>query len=207
MGDKKIYWILAIVLIVGAVLYFIFGKEEEIKNYPSSGTDIIAFGDSLVQGVGASSKDKNFVSLLSYKIGRPITNLGISGNTTKDGLSRLTEFDDYKPKVVLLLLGGNDYLRKVPIEETFINLGKIIEDLQDRGAVVILLGVRGGIIGDNFDTEFEKLEKKYKVAYVPDVLDGLITNPKYMSDAIHPNDAGYAKIVDRIYPILNKLIK
>ncbi len=201
-----IYFVIALVLFL--VLFFIFlNKDEKIKNYPSSGVDIIAFGDSLIEGVGASSEDKNLTSLLSRKIGRPIINLGVSGNTTGDGLARLSVFDKYKPKVVILLLGGNDYLKKIPQKETFSNLEKIISDLQKRGAVVLLLGIKGSVLGDKFESSFEELSEKYGTAYVSNVLSGLVANPQYMSDAIHPNDLGYQKMADRIYPELLKVLR
>ncbi|KND48224.1 MAG: acyl-CoA thioesterase I [Parcubacteria bacterium C7867-006] len=194
-------------LVLVCVLFLIFTNKQDIKNYPSKGVDIIAFGDSLIEGVGASSPDKNLISLLSKSIGKPIVNLGVSGNTTIDGLKRLSDLDNYKPKVIILLLGGNDYLRKIPIDETFDNLGKIISNLQDRGAVVLVLGVRGGLFSDKFESKFQDLSEKYNTAYVSDVLDGLFANTKYMSDAIHPNDLGYKKIEERVYPVLLKLIK
>ncbi len=108
---------------------------------------------------------------------------------------------------MLLLLGGNDYLRRVPPAQTFANMGKIIADLQSRGAVVLLLGIRGGLLQDNFAAEFETLAKKYHTAYVSDVLDGLLGNQALMSDEVHPNDAGYAAIAARVAPELKRLIK
>lgn len=186
-------------------IFFIRGEKTTITNYPSRGVDIIVFGDSLVEGVGAT-EGNDFVSLLSRQVGRPIVNLGRSGDTTAMGLARLATLDHYKPKVVLVLLGGNDYLRKVPSDETFANLGKIIEGIQSRGAVVLLLGIRGGIFGDRFEEEFQLLANTHGAAYVPDVLDGLFGNAKYMSDPIHPNDIGYAKIAERIYPELRDLL-
>jgi lysophospholipase L1-like esterase len=161
----------------------------------------------LVQGVGASGENTNFVSILSRRVGKPIVNLGVSGNTTEDGLARLNELDKYKPKVVILLLGGNDYLKKVPIDTTFNNLEKIIKNIQSRGAVVLLLGVRGGIVTDKFDEKFEDLADKTGSAFVSNVLDGLITKQEYMSDPIHPNDTGYSKIATRVYPVLYKIVK
>ena len=147
------------------------------------------------------------MSLLSQKIEQPIVNLGRAGDTTLDGLARIGQLDEYSPKVVLLLLGGNDHLKKIPISETFKNLAALIESLHARGAVVILLGVRGGLFNDRFDTEFEILRDTYHTAFVPDVLDGLFGNDKYMSDTIHPNDIGYKMIADRIYPVLMCVIK
>lgn len=195
---------------VGAIVVSIFGfyffyKTETITNFPSRGTDIIAFGDSLVEGVG-STEGNDFVSKLSLKIGRPIVNLGHSGDTTADGIARINELNNYNPKVVLLLLGGNDHLKKVPIATTRQNLATLIKNIQGRGAVVLLLGVRGGLLNDPFDTEFETLRKTYHTAFVSDVLDGLFGKVKYMSDEVHPNDQGYEIIANRIYPVLIKLI-
>src|SRR3989344_6631147 len=201
---KKSVLVTLAIVVFCIVIYFVYKSQSNITNYPSAGTDIIVLGDSLVVGIGASSVENNFVSRLSKMIGKPIINLGVSGNTTADGLSRLSVLDNYKPKVVLLLLGGNDHLRKVPIEATFANLSKIIEGIHSRGAVVVLLGVRGNLFIDQFDSEFEELRDKYHTAYVEDVLKGLFGSTKYMSDAIHPNDLGYEKIADRIYPVLLK---
>lgn len=198
--------ILGIFLITFFVLgaYYLF-RTEKITNYPSQGTDIIAFGDSLVEGVG-STNENDFVSLLSQKTGLPIINLGHSGDTTIDGIERINDLDDYDPKVVILLLGGNDHLKKIPVTDTHKNLAVLIENIQSRGAIVLLLGVRGGLLNDRFDTEFEKLRDTYNTAFVPDVLDGLFGNAKYMSDPIHPNDSGYKIITERIYPVLAEVI-
>jgi len=160
----------------------------------------------LVAGVGASP-GRDFVSLLSQKIGQPIINLGVSGDTTATALARLPELDAYRPKVVIVLFGGNDYLRRVPQVQTFENLTEIIESIQAKGAMVLLLGIRGGLLNDHFDTEFKKLRNTHDTAYVSDVLDGFLGKREYMSDEIHPNDAGYERIAERVYPVLAPLLK
>lgn len=201
---RSIIVVATLFLVLIGIFYFF--RPNPVKNFPSSGRDIIAFGDSLVQGVG-SSKSGDFVSVLSKRIGLPIVNLGHSGDTTEDGLVRINDLDNFNPKVVLLLLGGNDYLKKVPIVETERNLSKLIENIQARGSVVILLGVRGGLINDKFERMFQGLSNKYNTAYVKNVLSGLLLNTNYMSDAIHPNNTGYAFIADRIEPVLRDMIK
>lgn len=203
LNKSVIAIVVLIIILIG--LSYIF-RSNSIANYPSSGTDIIAFGDSLIQGVGAS-ESKDFVALLSQKIGQPIINMGRAGDTTYDGIVRIGELDKYKPKVVILLLGGNDYLKKIPIVDTEKNLGVLIREIQGRGAVVLLLGVRGGIINDRFDAMYKKLRDKYHTAYVPDVLRGLIADMRYMSDAVHPNNAGYAIIANKVYPVLVDLVR
>jgi len=204
MNIRKLIIILIIVAAVSTVIYFF--PKNKIANYPSDGNDIIAYGDSLVQGVG-STNFGDFVSLLSKKIGKPIINLGHSGDTTADGLARIDELDKYKPKVVLLLLGGNDYLKKIPQNETENNLIKMIKNIQARGAIVLLLGVRGGLLNDRFESMYSDLSNKYDTAYVSDILKGLVFDTKYMSDAIHPNNTGYNLIAEKVYPSLIKLLK
>ena len=106
-------------------------------------------------GVGASVPEKGFIPLLAERAGTPIINKSVSGNTTADGLMRLdADVMSEKPDVVLLLLGGNDYLKKIPKAETFANLRTIITKLQSEGAVVILLGIRGGLLNDHFSGEY-----------------------------------------------------
>lgn len=196
----------ALILVGIGISIFYFSHPGKITNYPSRGTDIVAFGDSLVEGVGATA-GHDFVSLLEERIGQPIMNLGHSGDTTADGLLRIHELDDYHPKVVLLLLGGNDHLRQIPSTETFQNLEALIENIHARGSIVLLLGVRGGLLGDPFDAKFEELQATYRTAFVPNVLRGLFGDAHYMADTIHPNDAGYAVIADRVYPVLAGLVQ
>jgi lysophospholipase L1-like esterase len=83
----------------------------------------------------------------------------------------------------------------------------MVRKLQSHGAVVILLGIRGGIFADPYDPLFRKLAKTRGTLYVPDVLSGLIGNTKYMSDAVHPNNLGYDIIASRIYPELKKVLQ
>ncbi|MES3030858.1 MAG: GDSL-type esterase/lipase family protein [Patescibacteria group bacterium] len=181
--------------------YFFLHSNQDIINYPPKNNTVVAFGDSLVKGVGAT-EGNDFITLLSDKINTPILNLGVSGETSLQGLSRVDSVIAENPGTVILLFGGNDYLRKVPQAETFVNLREIIMKLQSSGAMIVLLGVRGGLLNDRFDTDFERLAKEMKTLYVPDVLDGLITHQEFMSDTIHPNDAGYARIAEKVYEVM-----
>lgn len=181
-------------------------QAADLTNYPSKGADIIAFGDSLVAGYG-SNDNGGFVSILSKDLGEPIVNLGVDGDTTSQALARVSGLDAYHPKAVIVLVGGNDYLHKKDMAKAFANLGSIITDMQKRGAVVVLVGVRVNYYVGNFDRQYEQLVAKYKVAYVPDALDGVIGNPKYMYDSIHPNDAGYQILASRIEPALQSVLK
>lgn len=202
-------WIgIGIVVVVTVAAFFIYRKFQSppIINTPSAGMSIVAFGDSLVQGVGASSAEKNFVSLVSARIGLPITNLGKSGDTTRSALTRLPELRAMKPDLVIVLLGGNDYLQRIPKEETFVNLGTIVGALQSDGAAVLLLGVRGGALRDTYESDFARFARAHGTGYISNVLDNLLGNRKFMFDQIHPNDAGYAVIAGRVVPVVKEML-
>lgn len=200
---RLIIYLLISLLALG--LFWFLRPEAPITNYPSSGTEIIAFGDSLVVGVGATPGN-DFVSLLEAKIEQPIVNLGVSGDTTIDGLARIDMVTTRDAKVVLILLGGNDALRSTPIETTHENLSHIITEIQRTGAVVVLLGVRSGVLADRYETMYEELAETHGTAYVSDVLSGVFGRSNLMADPIHPNDLGYKKISERVLPVLQSVI-
>lgn len=208
--SKKIASIVVLILlvIIAAVLFFYFRNYKNqvaVSNYPSNGTTIVAFGDSLTYGYGAT-EGKDYVSDLSTMIGEPIVNLGKNGDTTGSALSRVDDVLAQDPKIVLVLLGGNDFLQQVPKDQTFQNLDKIVTKIQAKGAVVILLGVQGGLFGDEYRSDFEALAARLHTGYVPNVLDGIIGHNDLMSDPIHPNDAGYKIIALKVYPVLKKYL-
>jgi acyl-CoA thioesterase I len=179
--------------------------HNTITNNPPKNSTIVAFGDSLVEGVG-SVRGGGFVSITSEKLGIPIRNMGIRGNTTADGLTRIAELRNIDPGIVVILLGGNDALRNIPPDETFKNLRSITTTLQSDGTLVVLLGIRGAALRDPYSERFERLARETGSVYVENVLKGLLGRPEYMDDAIHPNDIGYSLIADRVVEVLKPFI-
>lgn len=202
-------WVLAgmllAVAIAGLAVWNLLGGPS-YANYPPREGPIVAFGDSLVQGVGAT-EGNDFVSRVSRGLNEPIVNLGVSGDTTRDGLARVDEAVARHPSIVLILLGGNDYLKRIPREETFQNLRTIVKKFQDDGALTVVLGVRGGLLSDNYADGYERLAKDTRSVYVSDVLRNLIGNRQYMSDQIHPNDQGYAAIAERVFAAIRPVLR
>ncbi len=193
------------VLVIGIFLWWYFSSSAwPIKNYPSTSSGpVLMFGDSLVEGVGANV-GQGLPEQLGRLAGVSVLNYGVSGDTTRNGLKRLTPALAEHPKVALILLGGNDFLKKIPHEETFANLKKIVTDFQSEGAIVIVLGVRSGLLGGGADAEYETLAKQMGAVYLSDVLSGVFGHPDLMSDALHPNSVGYGIIAARIAPLLKK---
>jgi lysophospholipase L1-like esterase len=182
-------------------------KQYPLTNFPPKGTNIVALGDSLTVGIGASGKEGGFIPILEQRFNITIINKGVSGNTTSDALARLdSDVLSYHPDIVMILLGSNDYLRQEPRKDTFKNLHTMITRIQEKGAVVILLGARGGALSDTFAKDFATLARSTGSAFVPSVLDGIFGNTKLMADEIHPNNAGYLKMADKIAPVLEGIV-
>lgn len=198
--------IIAVVFIVGAGAYYFF-RETPLKNVPlTESGPVLFFGDSLVEGVGAT-KGRDLPALLSRSLGEPVLNYGVSGDTTRQGLNRLAAARAEKPRLALVLLGGNDFLQKIPRDETFSNLEKIIVGFQSDGAAVVLIGVRSGLLGGGADEQYESLARKTGALYMEDALKGVFGNTALMSDAIHPNDRGYEKIATRILEEIKPILQ
>lgn len=195
---------------IGAVLlwWVIWSVRQPvgIANLDSRGTNIVAFGDSLIAGYG-STAGNDLISDLSARIGQPIINMGHKGDTSAEGLARIEPVLATDPKIVILLFGGNDFLQNVKADVTFNNLAKMIDAIQNRGSAVLLLGVRGGLFTDIYEQRFAVLAQTKHAAFVPNVLSGLIGKEGYMYDPVHPNDSGYSLIADRVEPVLRDMLK
>lgn len=205
---KKFLVILSL-LTVGVIWHTMSGMTDQypITNFPPKGTKVIALGDSLTTGVGASTKSRGYIELLEQRFAITIINKALIGDTTHDALARLdVDVIRQRPDIVLILLGSNDYLRQEPRADTFQNLRTIITSVQKTGAVVILIGARGGILSDTFAEDFAALARSTGSAFVPGILDGILGDSKYMYDEIHPNDAGYLKMADKVAPVLDRMI-
>jgi acyl-CoA thioesterase-1 len=198
--------LIILVIAIAGVVYIFAKRPPDIRNYPPKDGPIVALGDSLAYGTGSTVKG-GFVTMLSNLIKEPIENYGVPGDTAGMGLERLNDVIRRHPRIALVLLGGNDFLDHVDKATTFASLRQIVTKLQADGAVVIILGIRGGVINDPFADSFASLAKETKSAYVPDVLAGLIGDERLMADAIHPNDEGYKLIARKVYPVLSGLLR
>lgn len=206
---RRGYWLLAVGLfligIVAAIYFLMLGPK--ITNTSSSGKNIIAFGDSLTYGVG-SSPGNDYASVLSDMLDQPVLNAGVSGDTTKDALKRLQrDVLERNPRIIIILLGGNDLLAGVREEETYQDLSTVIDRIHSAGAAVVLVGIRGAPFLGSLEETYAALAKEKKTAYVPNVLDDIWDRRELMSDPIHPNDRGYALMAERIAPVVRKLLR
>jgi acyl-CoA thioesterase-1 len=178
---------------------------------------IVCFGDSITAGFGLDS-GQSFPDLLQQDLdGRAIryrvVNLGVSGDTTQDGLARVPMALAENPAVVLLELGGNDGLRGIPLAITQANLAQTIEAFQGAGARVVLAGMSlppnyGAAFIGKFEAMYKSLAAKYKVTLIPFLLEGVGGHDDLMQrDGIHPNAAGARKVEALVMKALMPLLK
>ncbi len=178
---------------------------------------IVAFGDSLSAGFGAEP-GKSFPDFLQKDLDAAglkwrVVNLGVSGNTTTDGLARVSEVLAYKPRVTIVEFGGNDGLRGLPTDTTRANLDQIIQMLQRAGSKVVLAGMT---LPPNYGPDFIKtfqqiyvgLAAKYKVTRIPFLLSDVAFEPKLMQqDGIHPTAQGNEIVAKTVMRYLTPLLK
>lgn len=169
----------------------------DVVNVPPQNEKITAFGDSITFGSGAN-KDESYPAVLASLLNVPVVNAGRNGDTTRDALDRVDEVAKDKPGVVIVMLGGNDLLQRVSLQETIDNLAKIITRFQEEGSVVAMFALDPPGVGDNWQMAIEHLCKEKGVFYMTNVMDGIWSNKDLMADAIHPNKKGYGLIAERI---------
>ena len=140
-------------------------------------------------------------------------NLGVSGDTTQDGLARVPMAVAEKPAIVILEFGANDGLRGLPVSITQANLAQMIEALQKAGARVVLADMTlppnyGPDYIQKFDAIYQDLAAKYQVTLIPFLLEGVGAHDEFMQrDGIHPNAAGARKVEALVMRTLAPMVK
>ena len=174
-------------------------SDSPSLGYISEDRVILAFGDSLTVGVGAPTKD-SYPSVLARLSDRHVINAGVSGEVTKEGLTRLPAvLDEHQPELVVLLHGGNDILRSRDIEQAKSNLSAMINMIESQGADVVLIGVPEKKLFSSVAPIYEELANEHGVVFIDDTLSGLLRNNEFKSDPIHLNAAGYSKLAEEIH--------
>jgi len=176
------------------------GCGPQVKNLNSTGSSIICFGDSLTAGEGAGPGE-DYPSVLAGRLKQPVINAGVPGDTTRDGLARIrTDVLDRGPKLVIVEFGGNDFLHQLPRDETFGNLGQMVDLIQQKGAAVALVDLGVDLtLGSGYREGMRRLARRKGAILIPDVLKGIFADPDLKSDQIHPNGRGYAVMAQRVY--------
>jgi acyl-CoA thioesterase-1 len=176
------------------------------------------FGDSLSAGFGLAN-GQSFPDYLQRKLDAEgyawhVVNLGISGDTTEGGVSRIDSATSLKPAIVILELGGNDGLRGMPLATTRANLEQMIAAFQGVGARVVLAGMTlppnyGAEYIHGFEKIYKDLAAEHKLVLIPFLLSDIVTKDmRYIQrDGIHPTAQGSeivaGTVLRAVKPLLN----
>lgn len=178
---------------------------------------IVAFGDSLTAGYGTDAGN-SYPDFLEHDLNAKgfhyhVVNLGISGNTTKDGVERVADVVALKPQVVIVAFGGNDGLRGLPIASTRKNLDDIVSTLQQAGIKVVLGGITlppnyGADYVHQFNETYALLAKQYHVPLLPFLLQNVYgASGSMQADGIHATAQGNRQVARNLLPLVQPLLK
>lgn len=180
---------------------------RRVVNLEAPGEVVVFFGDSITQGYGVRPEE-SFSSLVARALGVSFVNAGVAGDTTAAGLARLErDVLPHRPRITVVEFGGNDFLRRVPVEETLKNLEAMVSALIAQGMMVVILEVNVGLMGDPYLKGYRAVADRYGALLVGDMLKGILGNPDLKVDAIHPNAQGHRVIAERVTRALRPLLR
>jgi acyl-CoA hydrolase len=141
-----------------------------------------------------------------------VINAGVSGDTSADALARLPELlERHAPRLVLVEIGGNDMLRRIPESEIAANLDQMLAQIADRGAQPVVIGIpRPSVLGAAFARLspaelYEETARRNRVPLIGDVASEVLSAPDLKLDPLHPNSAGHARLAEATREALAKL--
>lgn len=193
-------------LFVALIAVFLLAACERTPTLPRLGAHdvIVAFGDSLTHGTGAST-DAAYPAVLASLTGRTVINAGVPGDTTASALQRLPAvLEEHKPRLVLLCLGGNDMLRRRPEAETENNLRLLVQTIRASGAEVVLIGVPEPKLFGGAPDFYARVADELKLPLEDEVFVAVLRDNRLKADPIHANAAGYRVVAERLADFLRE---
>jgi len=205
------------------------GHPERARTLPadrSAAVLYVALGDSTVEGVGASSPDRNYVSRLHERLraaypSARVVNLGVGGATSADVLLRqLDRAIGLRPDLVTLSIGPNDITTRVPVTAYEKNLDTILGRLRHETTAVAVVNLIPDLaVTPRFSRSREReavgrLTVGFNEALVrtgrahgAELVDLYAASQREVpiqpeliwSDGYHPSDVGYARWAELVW--------
>ena len=170
------------------------GKAQPVP----AGSTVLALGDSLTYGTGASA-EASYPTVLAELTGWNVVNAGVPGDTSAQALARLPALlAEHRPKLVIVSIGGNDFLRKLPESDTRTHVHAICKQSLDAGAQVLLVAVPratvAAALGQMTDHAlYAEVAKDLKIPLQREAWGEVLAQPDLRADAVHANARGYAQ--------------
>jgi len=180
---------------------------------------VLFVADSIAAGFGLPAGAQPYPSILAARLAAEdglaieVLNGGIFGFTTSGGLV-LEQLGSLEPDIVVIELGGNDFLQGLDLERTRQNLRDMVAAARGMGARVLLVGVRlpGFLLrterGRDFDRLYPELAAELDVPLVVDMYEDALGNPRFMqADSIHPTAEGQKVVAENVLPQLREVVR
>lgn len=204
-----------IFLVLALLLFAACDRDYRYAPLPRT-SNVVILGDSLTFGTGAA-EGEDYATLLANKTGWNIINAGVPGDTSLDGLERLPEFleahasGEQKIDLLIVELGGNDFLKRAPQAEVVENLKSILAQAKASGIQTALIAVPefspvGAAFGALSDHPlYEKLAEDTNTPLLENVFTDVLSQNSLKADPIHPNAAGYQAVAEALQQALMEL--
>ena len=174
------------------------GRDKKTAQPVQPGSTVLALGDSLTFGTGAST-ETSYPAVLAGLTGWNVVNAGVSGDTSAQALARLPALlAEHQPKLVIVSIGGNDFLRKLPESDTHAHVHAICKQSLDAGAQVLLVAVPratvAAALGKMTDHAlYAEVAKDLNISLQREAWGEVLAQPDLRADAVHANARGYAQ--------------
>lgn len=184
------------------------GRDSPRRRNIAKGSPVLALGDSLTFGYGAAPETA-YPAVLSDLTGWQVRNGGISGDTSAQALARLPALLADKPELVIVGIGGNDFLRKYPTAETRRNIDTIIRTLKTAETEAVLIGIPhltvGALFGRLSDHPlYAELAGQHQIPLLSGAWAEILGDERLKSDQIHANAAGYRRFAEILADFLRR---
>ena len=179
------------------------GERPKMARLPSDAV-VLAFGDSLTYGTGAAEAE-SYPAQLEQLIGRRVVRAGVPGEVTAQALARLPEMlDEHSPRLLLLCIGGNDFLRRLGNQQAEGNVRAMVKLARSRGVDVLLIGTPEPGFSVTPPPFYAAIAKEFRLPYEEGAIGEVLKDNALKSDPIHPNARGYRVIAERVAAALKK---
>jgi len=197
--DRSLRWFALACLLVAALAAC--GKSPALSPLAADAV-VLAFGDSLTYGTGARAAE-SYPAQLESLIARRVVRAGVPGEVTPAALQRLPAMiEQHAPKLLLLCIGGNDFLRNMSQASAARNVREMVRIARDRGIDVVLIGTPEKGIMLSPPAFYAEIAEAYSIPYEGKIVGQVLRDSSLKSDAIHPNAQGYRLIAERIAELL-----
>ena len=173
------------------------GESAKLERLPSEAI-VLAFGDSLTFGTGATEAE-SYPAQLESMIGRRVVRAGVPGEVTTQALARPpSALDEHAPRLLLLCIGGNDFLRRLGNAQAERNVREMVRLARSRGVAVMLIGTPEPGFTVSPPTFYSSIAKEFRLPYEEGIIGQVLKDASLKADPIHPNARGYRLIAERV---------